>query len=75
MSALIRRSTKDTDGAPVRGGGFAIPVHGVDADGFALDPHNEIAARDEYLRKVEFVLRMGGSFEQIQAIPRPWSAS
>lgn len=28
-----------------RHGGYCIPVHGVDSDGYALDPHGEIPAQ------------------------------
>lgn len=71
---LILRSNKVwTIEVPVRGGGFAIPVHGVDDDGYALDPHDEVQPQRRYQAEVSAAIKAGKSLDEIMAIQRPWS--
>ena len=68
---LLRTGNKFwTIEVPVRGGGWAIPVHGVDAEGFALDPHNEIAPQRERYEACGRAIDRGASFEEVCAVGR-----
>ena len=53
---------------PVRGGGWAVPVHGVDSEGFALDPHAEIPEQRERHEACDRAIKAGATLDQLGAL-------
>lgn len=63
---VLHHDQRLTEEVPVRGGGYAWPVHGIDDEGYALDPNGEIEPQRAMQARLQ-ALGLGRSWQDIAA--------